>query len=110
MTQEGLLKDDYTLVEAGKEFDAVVFSIGNIEIFSHAKFGDKPFVNVGVEFEGIQEVLKLFLPKNKMIRPNSTVGKLFKQMKINKLSEMVGKKVKIKANKDGYLRFAVEED
>jgi hypothetical protein len=108
MAQEQM-KDEYTLVEAGEEFEAVVFSVGNIEIFTHAKFGEKPFVNVGVEFGGVQEVLKLFLPKNKLIRPDSTAGKLFKSMKINKLSAMVGKKVKIKANKDGYLRFAVEE-
>jgi len=102
--------DEYVMVEAGKEIEAVVISVGAVEMFHHEKFGDKPFVNVGVEFNQIEETLKLFLPKNKMIRPNSTCGKLFKACKVNKLSGLIGKKILLKANKEGYLRFADEED
>lgn len=101
--------DSYQMMQPGQEVEAVVVSVSEVEMFHHDKFGDKPFVTVGVEFDGTQQELKLFLPRNKMIRPNSTTGKLFKACKVNKLSGLIGKKILLKTNKDGYLRFAVEE-
>jgi hypothetical protein len=101
--------EDFELMEPGKEIEAVIFSVGNIEINHHEKFGDKPFANIGVEFNGKQEALRLFLPKGHMIRPNSTAGKVFKEARVSKLKDLVGKKVLVKVNKEGYLRFAVED-
>jgi hypothetical protein len=112
MTQEKneTLKDEYVLLPTGKEFEAVVVSISEPEEYEHPKFGKKLFVRVGVEFEKKQEELKLFLPTNKMLNPNSNAGKLLKNAKVDRLSKLIGKKINVKVNKDGYLRFAIEED
>jgi hypothetical protein len=99
---------DYTLVESGKVIKGVVKEIGPIEIYEHEKYGKKPYVRVYVEFNGVVEDLRLFLPTNKIIRPNSTIGKLLKACKCANLDELVGKQVDLRANKDGYLRFDVD--
>jgi hypothetical protein len=107
-TKQESLKDEYVLLKTGKEFDAVVIGVSEPKEYEHPKYGKKKYVVVQVQFDQVTEELKLFLPGNRMLNPNSNAGKILKQAKVERLSLLVGKKVKVRVNKDGYLRFAVE--
>jgi hypothetical protein len=103
---------DYRLLEVGKKFEVIVLNIGQPAIFHHERYGDKPYVDILVEVieTKTQETLKLFLPpRTNIIRPNTTTGRLFRQAKVNSLKGLIGKKLTVTANQNGYLRFDVAD-
>lgn len=99
--------EEFVLLEEGTEKDVVITQISDVQEYVHDKFGKKKYVELTIEFEGMKSNLRLFLPDQRLLNPASTVGKLLKSCKCTKISELIGKKTKVKFTKDGYLKLNI---